>query len=106
MKPSRKALRPWLAGLLVVGLLLTPFTRVQHAAAADGSLVIAAIRVLQQQYVDAVQPVPLLDAAIATLRKATRLGADVLPDIPTVGDYLTGFEATAWSMSVFIRSRL
>ncbi len=81
MKPSRKALRPWLAGLLVVGLLLTPFTRVQHAAAADGSLVIAAIRVLQQQYVDAVQPVPLLDAAIATLRKATHLGADVLPDI-------------------------
>ncbi len=81
MHLSRNSLRPWLAGFLVAALLLAPFTQVQHAAAADGSLVIAAIRVLEQQYVDPVQPVPLLNAAIATLRKAAHLGADALPDI-------------------------
>ncbi|HLW48219.1 MAG TPA: S41 family peptidase [bacterium] len=82
MMPSHGSpLRPVLAGLLVAVLLLAPFTRVQHAAAADASLVIAAIRVLQEDYVDPVRPVPLLNAAIAVLRKATNSGPAVLPDI-------------------------
>lgn len=82
MGSSRAALRPWLAGLLAVTFLLAPFTQVQHAAAADGSLVLSALHVLEQEYVDPVHPVSLLNAAIATLRKATSLGREVLPDIP------------------------
>ncbi len=81
MRPSRKTLRPWLAGLLAVTLLLAPVTQVQHAAAADASLVVAALHVVEQQYVEPVHPVPLLNAAIATLRKATHLGPEVLRDI-------------------------
>ena len=75
-------LRPLLAVFLVAALLIAPFTQVQHASAADGTLVLAAIRVLQEDYVDQVQPVSLLNAAIAVLRKAANLGADALPDIP------------------------
>jgi len=75
-------LRPLLAVLLVAALLIAPFTQVQHASAADGTLVLAAIRVLQEDYVDQVQSVPLLNAAIVVLRKAVNLGADALPEIP------------------------
>ncbi len=78
---SRKRLTTWLASALLAALVLAPFAQVPNAAAADGSLVIAALHVLQQQYVDPVHPVPLLNAAIATLRKATRTGPDLLPDI-------------------------
>jgi len=83
MAPShRSPLRPFLAALLVAALLVAPFTQMRHASAADATLVLAAIRVLQEDYVDPVQPVPLLNAAVAILRKATNLGADALPDIP------------------------
>ena len=78
----RSPLRPFLAALLVAALLLAPFTQIRHASAADGSLVLAAIRVLQEDYVDPIQPVALLNAAITVLRKATNLGADALPEIP------------------------
>jgi carboxyl-terminal processing protease len=81
MHSSRTAVRPWVAGLLAIALLLVPFSRLPHAAAADASLVIAALHILEQEYVDPVQPTPLLNAAIATLRKASTLGTDALPDI-------------------------
>ena len=81
MQPFRTVWRPWLGVLLALILLLAPLSPVQHAAAADGSLVIAALHVLEQEYVDPVSPVPLLNAAVATLRKATNLSADQLPDI-------------------------
>ncbi|HYM70367.1 MAG TPA: S41 family peptidase [bacterium] len=70
-----------LAGLLAAALLLSSFTEAPHAWAADGSLVIAALHVLERAYVDPAQPVPLLNAAIATLRKATNQGTDALPNI-------------------------
>jgi len=99
---SAAALRPVLAGLVVATMLLAPFTQVRHASAADGSLVIAALRVLEQNYVDAVHPVPLLNAAIAVLRKATNLGADALPDIApgtpqseAVGQFTSAFSRAA-----------
>lgn len=83
MAPSHGSrLRPFLAALIAAALLVAPFTQMPHASAADATLVIAAIRVLQEDYVDQVQPVALLNAAIAVLRKATNLGADALPDIP------------------------
>jgi carboxyl-terminal processing protease len=82
MTPSHSSpVRALLAGLLVAALLIAPFTQVQHAAAADASLVISAIRVLQEDYVDPVRPVPLLNAAVAVLRKATNMSAAALPDI-------------------------
>jgi len=81
MGSERAVMRSWLAGVLVAALLLVPFTHVPRASAADGSLVIAALHVLDEQYVDPVQPVPLLNAAIATLRKATNQSGDALPDI-------------------------
>jgi len=81
MTQQRAALRTYLAGLLAVLLLLIPFTEVPRASAADGSLVVAALRVLEQDYVDPVQPIPLLNAAVATLRKATNESPDMLPDV-------------------------
>jgi len=54
----------------------------QYVAAADASLVVTALRVLEERYVDAVRPAPLLNAAIAELRDETHLGAADLPDIP------------------------
>jgi carboxyl-terminal processing protease len=89
-------LRPLLAVFVVAALLIAPFTQVQHASAADASLVIAAIRVLQEDYVDPVRPVPLLNAAIAVLRKATNSSAVLLPDISTAAtssDAQTQFSA-------------
>lgn len=80
-RPSRTTVRSVLAGLLAAAVLAVPFSQVPHAAAADASLVVAALHVLEQQYVDPVQPVPLLNAAVATLRKATHLDSDALPDI-------------------------
>ena len=81
MTQQRAVLRSYLAGVLAAILLLMPFTGVQRAAAADGSLVVAATKVLEQEYVDPVQPVPLLDAALAAVRKATNEGIDQLPDV-------------------------
>ncbi len=82
MHSSRTTVRPWVAGLLAIALVLVPLSQVPHAAAADASLVTAALHILEQEYVDPVQPAPLLNAAIVTLRKASGLGPDALPDIP------------------------
>jgi carboxyl-terminal processing protease len=54
------------------------------AQAANGSLVVAALQALEQNYVDSVHPVPLLNAAIASMRQATGENAALLPDIPSV----------------------
>jgi carboxyl-terminal processing protease len=72
----------WLVLLLVVALLATPLAQIPHAAAADHSLVLAALHVLEDEYVDPIHPVALLNAAIATVRKATNQSAATLPDIP------------------------
>jgi carboxyl-terminal processing protease len=80
-RTSPASWRSLLTGLLVTALLLVPLQQAPHASAADASLVIAALHVLEQQYVDPVQPVPLLNAAIDTLRKATKSRSDTLPDI-------------------------
>ena len=49
---------------------------------AGASLVIAALRVLEQAYVDPVRPGQLLNAAVDVMRKATHLSAGELPPIP------------------------
>lgn len=82
MHPPSTVMRRWIGVLLALVLLVAPSTGpIQHAAAADGSLVVAALHVLEQEYVDPVNPVQVLNAAIAALRKATNLSADQLPDI-------------------------
>lgn len=73
----------WLAVILAVVLMTSPLTPVQHVAAADQNLVFAALHVLEDEYVDPVQPVALLNAAIVTLRKAANLSATALPEIPS-----------------------
>jgi carboxyl-terminal processing protease len=77
----RTVWRPWLGVCVILMLLLAPLGPVQHAAAADGSLVITALHVLEQEYVDPVDPVQVLNGAVAILRKATNLSADQLPDL-------------------------
>jgi carboxyl-terminal processing protease len=52
------------------------------AEAADGSLVVAAVKVLQENYVDEVNPVSLLNAALAEVRDDTHQSAASVPDIP------------------------
>lgn len=72
------------------------------AAGADAGLVIAAVHVLQQDYVKPVDPATLLNAAIASLRKQTNLGADALPDIPsgTLPAAAEGFFRRAFAKAV------
>jgi len=94
-------LRPLLVGVLVAALLLAPFTQAQHASAANAALVLAAIRVLQEDYVDPVQPVPLLNAALVVVRKATNTGTDVLPDIPAT---TSASDAASQFMAEFARA--
>jgi carboxyl-terminal processing protease len=101
MVRSRAVARQLVAVLLVIGLLLVPTVSVRNAAAADGSLVIAALHILEQQYVDPVMPVPLLNAAVAILRKATHLASDALPDI---APGMSEAEATALFTSEFSKA--
>lgn len=75
--------RTWGALLIVVAALLAAPVVGTRADAADASLVIAALRVLDQEYVDPVDAAQLLNAATAVLRQGTRLGTDVLPEIPS-----------------------
>lgn len=80
--PVRAIWTPGLGVLLTLVFLPTVSGPVGQAAAADGSLVIAALHVLEQEYVDAVNPVQLLNAAIAALRDAANLTANEIQDIP------------------------
>jgi carboxyl-terminal processing protease len=50
--------------------------------AADASLVIAAVRIAVREYFRTLDPVALLNAAVASLRSRSRLEAGALPDIP------------------------
>ncbi len=93
--------RRWLVLVLALILLASPLGPVQHVAAADQSLVFAALHVLQDEYVDPVQPVALLNAAIAELRKATNQSTAVLPDIP---NGTRGNEAEAAFAATFARA--
>jgi len=67
---------------LAVGLLLAVPAAGIRADAANASLVIAALHVLEQEYVDPVDAVQLLNTGTAVLRRGTGLGTDVLPQIP------------------------
>src|SRR5438445_5816630 len=78
----RTAPARWFGVAVAVLVLVLPFSPAQRAAAADHSLVFAALHVLEDEYVDPVEPVPLLNAAIAALRKATNQSATALADIP------------------------
>jgi hypothetical protein len=73
------------AGTRAIVVLLATFLLAAQtllpARAADSSLVVAALRVLEERYVDRVDPTTLLNAAIASLRKASNLGPDALADI-------------------------
>lgn len=53
-----------------------------HAAAADASLVVAAMHIAEREYFRALDPVALLNAAIASLRSRAALDGAALPDIP------------------------
>jgi carboxyl-terminal processing protease len=83
MSLMRAVTRRWPALALAVILLVSSLGSVQPAAAADQTLVFAALHVLQDEYVDPIRPVTLLNAAIDTLRKATNQTAAALPDIPS-----------------------
>ncbi len=64
-----------LVAVLVVGLG-------PPARAADGTLVLAALQVLERTYVDPIHPVDVLNAAVSALREATSQSQEVLPPIP------------------------
>ena len=67
---------------LAVAIVLALFIIGARTNSAGAPLVIAALRVLEQAYVDPVRPVQLLNAAVDVMRKATHLGAGELPPIP------------------------
>lgn len=78
----RAAHRQWVALLVVAALFAISFGTAQYASASDGTLVLAALKVLDEEYVDPIQPIPLLNAGLAMLRKATNQSSAMLPDIP------------------------
>lgn len=97
----RPPARSWCAVAVIIALGVVLVRPPAPALSANGSLVIAALHVLEQNYVERVQPPQLLNAAITTLRKATQLGPHDLPGIPA-----TTPEAgsTAGFMKVFARA--
>jgi carboxyl-terminal processing protease len=74
--------RRWAGLFLAVILAAGTAAAARPAEAADGSLVVAALEVLQQNYVDPVDSVERLNVAIEALREATHQDADALPSIP------------------------
>ncbi|HLW60031.1 MAG TPA: S41 family peptidase [bacterium] len=84
--------RQWMVLILAVVLAVGSMGVVRPAEAADGLLVVAALRVLQRDYVDPVDPVVALNVAIDILRQGTHLDAAALPDIP-VGTALAKAES-------------
>jgi carboxyl-terminal processing protease len=87
MLPVRNASRWVICLWMVMAVLL--LGQAQDVAAADASLVVTALRVLEQRYVDPVRPVPVLNAAIAELRDETHLGPAKLPDIsPSATEFI------------------
>jgi carboxyl-terminal processing protease len=77
----RACARSWGAAVIIAVLAPALVSPPPPAVAADGSLVVAALRRLEAYYVDPVKPVPLLNAAVTVLRKATGLSARELPDV-------------------------
>lgn len=65
-------------GFLIAVFLISPPIAGQ---AADSSLVLSAIGVLEREYVKPVNAIALLNAAIAALRAAIHVGPEKLPDI-------------------------
>lgn len=78
----RARLTKWSALLAAAAVLSTLGGTPIAARAATGSLVLAALSTLERDYVDWVQPVDLLNAAIAMLRQETNESVVDLPDIP------------------------
>ena len=93
--------RPRTAVLLIVMLLAAGLLGPTSAHAADGTLVISALHVLEREYVDPVHPIELLNAAIARLREVTHQSAVALPDIPP---YATEPEAANAFLADFARA--
>ncbi|HKV69983.1 MAG TPA: S41 family peptidase [Gemmatimonadales bacterium] len=74
--------RHWMVLVLAVVLAVGSVGVARPAEAADGSLVVAALKVLERDYVDPVDAVASLNVAIGILRQGTHLDAAALPDIP------------------------
>jgi carboxyl-terminal processing protease len=74
--------RQWAGLFLAIILVVGSAAAARPAEAADGSLVVAALEVLEQNYVDPVNAVERLNVAIEALRQATHQNADVVPNIP------------------------
>jgi len=92
--------RSW-AALTVWALVMVLVAQAPPARAADGSLVVSALQVLERTYAAPVQPVDLLNAALASLRATTHVSASVLPDIPSTD---TEQEADAAFLAEFSRA--
>lgn len=88
-----------LAIVLAAGGLMGPLAA--QETTADSTLVEAALRVLDQQYVQPVDAPSLLNIAIAALREQTHLGPDTLPDVAAG---LSEAEAIALFHSEFTRA--
>jgi carboxyl-terminal processing protease len=80
-RPLHAAPKRWLALFVAVILTAAVAAGTVPARAATGSLVLAAINTLDRNYVDPINRVALLNAAIATLRERTHAGPTALPDI-------------------------
>jgi carboxyl-terminal processing protease len=76
---ARRVTALWLAVALALAAVSAAPSR---ADAADASLVVAALRVVEREYFRTLDPAVLLNAAIASLRARTGLDAEVIPDIP------------------------
>jgi carboxyl-terminal processing protease len=80
-RPLHAAPRRWLALFIAVLMTAAVAAGTAPAHAATGSLVLSALDTLDRNYVDPVNHVTLLNAAIATLRERTHANPMMLPDI-------------------------
>jgi len=87
--------------LAVAVLMAALLSQGLPARAADGSLVLSALQVLEQHYAVPVHPADLLNAALATLRAATHESTAMLPDIPSAD---TEQQADAQFLAEFSRA--
>jgi len=73
-------LRAWTLLVLATTVVAGALAGARPAEAADAALVVAALNVLEQNYVDQVNPVGLLNAALGAVRDGTHQSAAAVPD--------------------------
>jgi carboxyl-terminal processing protease len=104
---GRRGLAAFAIVLCVAAASAAPAPLAAQRIGADGSLVVGALRVLEQDYVKPVNPVELLNIAIHSLEQTAHLGPAALPEIPSdtsevraIRTFQAAFSQAAWATHI------